>query len=90
MADLVFWGPGLCCSWPGFPDRLQLALETFRHLHLWPQKLFPTSAPTFEDLKRLEGRGMGQRKERGVIMEESGVLKESETPSRDLLGYRDS
>ena len=33
---------------------------------------------------------MGQRKERGVIMEESGVLNESETPSRDLLGYRDS
>ena len=29
-------------------------------------------------------------KERGVIMEESGVLRESETPSRDLLGYRDS
>ena len=33
---------------------------------------------------------MGQRKERGVIIEESGVLNGSETPSRDLLGYRDS
>ena len=29
-------------------------------------------------------------KERGVIMEESGVLGESETVSGDLLGYRDS
>ena len=29
-------------------------------------------------------------KERGVIMEESGVLRESETLSGDLLGYRDS
>ena len=27
---------------------------------------------------------------RGVMMEDSGVLKASETPSRDLLGYRDS
>ena len=25
------------------------------------QKMFPTSAPTFEDFKRLEGGGMGQR-----------------------------
>ena len=34
---------------------------------------------------------MGQRgEEKGVIMEESGVLRESKTPSRDLLGYRDS
>ena len=30
---------------------------------------------------------MGQRGERGVIMEENGVLGESETPSGDLLGY---
>ena len=53
------------------------------------QKPFPTSAPTFEDFKRLEGGGMGQRgKERQVIMEESGVLGEPETPSGDLLGYR--
>ena len=29
-------------------------------------------------------------KERGVIMEKSGVLGESETPSGDLLGYRAS
>ena len=29
-------------------------------------------------------------KEWGVIMEEIGVLGESETPSGDLLGYRDS
>ena len=53
------------------------------------QKPFPTSAPTFEDFKRLEGGGMGQRgKERQVIMEESGVLGEPETPSGDLSGYR--
>ena len=32
---------------------------------------------------------MGQRGERGVIMEENGVLRESETPSGELLGYRD-
>ena len=50
------------------------------------QKPFPTSAPTFEDFKRLEGGGMGQRGERGVIMEENGVLRESKTPSGDLLG----
>ena len=31
---------------------------------------------------------MGQRRERGV-MEENGVLRESETPSGELLGYRD-
>ena len=40
---------------------------------------------------RLAGRegGMGQRgKERQVMIEESGVLRESETPSGDLLGYR--
>ena len=31
---------------------------------------------------------MGQRgKERQVMIEESGVLRESETPSGDLLGY---
>ena len=61
-------------------------IKTFRHLHLRPQKPFPTSAPTFEDFERLERGGMGQRgKERGVIMEESGVLGESETPSGDLL-----
>ena len=30
--------------------------------------------------------GMGQRGERGVIMEENGVLRESKTPSGDLLG----
>ena len=33
---------------------------------------------------------MGQRGERGVIMEENGVLRESETPSGDLFDYRDS
>ena len=53
----------------------------------WP--LWLASAPTFEDFKRLEGGGMGQRgKERQVIMEESGVLRVFETPSGDLLGYR--
>ena len=26
LADPVFWGPGLCCSWPAFPDRLHWAL----------------------------------------------------------------
>ena len=26
VANPVFWGPGLCCSWPAFPDRLQWAL----------------------------------------------------------------
>ena len=36
-----------------------------------------------------ERGGMGQRgKERQVMIEESGVLRESETPSGDLLGYR--
>ena len=36
-----------------------------------------------------ESGGMGQRgKERQVMIEESGVLRESETPSGDLLGYR--
>ena len=83
------WALFLLARFPR-PPPVGAHIETFRHLHLWPQKPFPTSAPTFEDLKRLEGKGMGQRKERGVIMEESGVLKESETPSRDLLGYRDS
>ena len=84
-------GPGLCCSWPGFPDHLQLSL-TLKPSDTYTsglKKPFPTSAPTFEDFKRLEGGGMGQRgKERQVIMEESGVLGEPETPSGDLLGYR--
>ena len=36
-----------------------------------------------------ERGGIGQRgKERQVMIEESGVLRESETPSGDLLGYR--
>ena len=83
--------PGPVGLWFPRPPPVGAHIETFRHLHLWPQKPFPTSAPTFEDFKRLEGGGMGQRgKERGVIMEESGVLGESETPSGDLLGYRDS
>ena len=33
---------------------------------------------------------MGQRGERGVIMEENGVLGESETPCGNLFDYRDS
>ena len=27
LANPVFWGPGLCCSWPAFPDCLQWALS---------------------------------------------------------------
>ena len=34
--------------------------------------------------------GYGSKGERGVIMEENGVLRESETPSGDLFDYRDS
>ena len=50
----------------------------------WP---VPTSAPTFEDFKRPEG-GMGQRGEgKGSDMEESGVLRESKTPSGDLIFF---
>ena len=71
------------------PPPVGAHIETFRHLHLWPQKPFPTSAPTFEDFERLERGGMGQV-DWGIIMVESEVLGESETPSGDLLGYRDS
>ena len=63
-------------------------IKTFRHLHLWPQKPFPTSAPTFCGFRKAGERRYGS--EGGIIMVESGVLGESETPSGDLLGYRDS
>ena len=54
------WGLLLLAHFPR-PPPLGAYVKTFRHLHLWPQKPFPTSAPTFEDFERLERGGMGQR-----------------------------
>ena len=67
-AGLIGWsdrparlaGPLLLARFPR-PLPVGAHIETFRHLHLWPQKPFPTSAPTIEDFKRLEGGDMGQR-----------------------------
>ena len=92
VAHLFLWGPGLCCSWPDFPDRLQLALtlkpsDTYT---FGPKKTFPVSAPTFEDFKRLEGGGMGQK---GIGKTHYGgewSSFESETSSGANLGYSPS
>ena len=81
------WGLLLLAHFPR-PPPLGAYVKTFRHLHLWPQKPFPTSAPTFCGFRKAGERRYGSEGE--IIIVESGVLGESETPSGDLLGYRDS
>ena len=81
------WGLLLLAHFPR-PPPLGAYVKTFRHLHLWPQKPFPTSAPTFCGFRKAGERRYGSEGE--IIIVESGVLGESDTPSGDLLGYRDS
>ena len=63
LADPVFWGPGVCCSWPTFPDRLHWAL-TLKPSDTYTSGPKSRSQPLhqpFVDFERLERGGMGQR-----------------------------